>query len=250
MQPIVSVKKLFVRVGAMSVLEDIDIEINPGDYIGLAGPNGAGKSTFIKAILGLLPREKGFVELFGEPVEKFFQWQKVGYLPQRAISYNPLFPATVEEVIQTGLLAGKKIPKFFSKEDAERLSHVLNMLKIGPLKHRLISELSGGQQQKVFFARAIVSQPDLLVLDEPNTALDPQSRELFYQLLQRLNEENHTTIILISHDIASIGQYASKLLYLDKTKIFYGKFSDFCVSGKMSKYFGDEAQHIICHQHH
>jgi len=122
-------------------------------------------------------------------------------------------------------------------------------LEISDLAGRPVGKLSGGQQQRVFLARSIVAGPELLILDEPSTALDPQTRNNFFDLLKKLNSESKVTIILITHDVGQVGRYASRLLYLDKTVIFYGKFSDFCESGDMSKYFGDYSQHLICHQH-
>jgi zinc transport system ATP-binding protein len=113
----------------------------------------------------------------------------------------------------------------------------------------LIGDLSGGQQQRVLVARAIVNEPELLILDEPTTALDPETREKFFHTLQELNQNKKVTIILITHDIGSIGKYASKLLYLDKRIIFYGSFEDFCSSADMESYFGEFAQHLICHRH-
>jgi zinc transport system ATP-binding protein len=112
-----------------------------------------------------------------------------------------------------------------------------------------VGELSGGQQQRVFLARALVSDPELLILDEPSTALDPKTREHFFELAGRLNKDKGVTLIIITHDTAHIGQYAGKLLYLDKQIVFYGGFGDFCQSKEMEKFFGPFSQHLICHQH-
>jgi len=113
----------------------------------------------------------------------------------------------------------------------------------------MIGELSGGQQQRVFLARAIVHEPELLILDEPTAALDPETRERFFAMIQELNGKKGVTIILVTHDIGNIGKYASKLLYLDKKIIFYGSFNDFCLSDEMMGYFGAYSQHVICHRH-
>jgi len=120
---------------------------------------------------------------------------------------------------------------------------------ISDLKDKLIGELSGGQQQRVFLARSLVSNPELLILDEPSTALDPSSRESFLELLKKLNREIGITVLLITHDTSQIGKYADKLLYLDKKVIFFGGFADFCRSEEMGEYFGRFSQHLICHQH-
>lgn len=242
-------KKLFFKYESFEVLSDISFKVEQGDYVALAGPNGAGKTTLIKIILGLANNYSGLVELFGEDAKKFKNWNKVGYLPQRVNTFNPLFPATVREVVRLGLLSQKKFPKKFTKADDEKIKRVLDILGIGSLKDKLAGKLSGGQQQRVFLARALVSNPELLILDEPSTALDPQVRENFFELLQKLNKDKGITIILITHDTTQVGQYANKLLYLDKKIAFYGNFGDFCHSEEMGKYFGNFSQHLICHQH-
>jgi zinc transport system ATP-binding protein len=170
-------------------------------------------------------------------------------LPQKTATINTLFPATVREVVILGLLAKKKWPKRISKNDQIKSTEILKELGIDDLKNRMYSELSGGQQQKVLLARALVSNPELLIFDEPSTALDPESRESFFQLVEKLNKERGIAIILITHDTGYIGKYANKLLYIDKGLIYYGKFSEFCSSEKMNSYFGKYEQHLICHQH-
>jgi zinc transport system ATP-binding protein len=123
------------------------------------------------------------------------------------------------------------------------------MMDIVEIKNKLIGELSGGQQQRTFIARALVSEPDLLILDEPTAALDTEIREHFFGLLRDLNERSGITILIVTHDIGSIGKYASTLLYLDKKVIFHGTFDEFCFSADMGEYFGPFSQHVICHRH-
>jgi zinc transport system ATP-binding protein len=125
----------------------------------------------------------------------------------------------------------------------------LELLGIVPLKKRLIGGLSGGQQQRVLLARAMVNRPELLILDEPTTALDPETREQFYALLERINRSEGTTVLLVTHDTWSIGKYANRFLYVDKKIIFDGSFDDFCHSEEMTAFFGEHAQHLICHRH-
>jgi zinc transport system ATP-binding protein len=113
----------------------------------------------------------------------------------------------------------------------------------------MIGDLSGGQQQRVFIARALVNKPELLFLDEPTTALDPETRENFFEVLSDLNRNHKVTVVLVTHDIGTIGKYASKLLYIDRGVIFYGSFDEFCLSGDMTRFFGASSQHLICHRH-
>lgn len=246
---ILEINNLSANYGTTQVLKNISFNVERGDFVGLAGPNGAGKTTLIKTILGLLPIISGSIKLFNKPIADFNEWGNIGYLPQKSSTLNALFPATVGEVVGLGLLSKNKWVKRLSSEDQNEINQILDELGITNLKDKIFFELSGGQQQKVLLARALVSKPKLLIFDEPSTALDPESRESFFHLLQALNTKEKIAIILITHDTGFIGQYADKLLYIDKNLIYFGKFSDFCQSDKMNNYFGKYEQHLICHQH-
>ena len=246
---ILSVERLSFRYNSFEVLSDISFSVDAGNYIGLVGPNGSGKTTLIKIILGLIQPEKGSVSLFGTNASVFEEHYKIGYLPQKLTNFNPNFPATVKEIVSLGLLSKKGFPKRVEKDDEALINETMALTDVFDIEDALISELSGGQQQRVLVARAIVNKPELLILDEPTTALDPEAREKFFQVLHELNLRKNVTVILITHDIASIGKYASNLLYLDKKIIFYGSFEDFCLSENMTHYFGEFTQHLICHRH-
>ncbi len=249
MDSIVEVKNLSVQYGATDAINDISCKIEKGDFVGLVGPNGGGKTTFAKAILGLISTTSGKIFLFQEEISTFRDFKKIGYLPQKHTGINPLFPASVREVVLLGILSLKKWPKKISRNDWLKVDTLLESLGIVDLKEKLISELSGGQQQKVFLARALVSEPELLILDEPSTALDPNSREQFFANLKELNLQKKTTIVLITHDVGYVGEYANKLLYIDRKLVFFGKISDFCPSDKTGSCFEKSSQHIIWHQH-
>jgi zinc transport system ATP-binding protein len=249
MHPVVCVHNVSVRYGEAEALQNVSFEVHAGDYVGLVGPNGAGKTTLIKTLLGLLQFETGSIEILGKDIHSFSTWHKIGYLAQRVSPFNPLFPATVREVVALGLLSRKNHPKRFSAEDEGNIRQALDVLGIANLEERLVGELSGGQQQRVLLARALVCGPEILILDEPSTALDPQSKDNFFDLMKALNVTRGITVLLITHDVGQIGRFASKLLYLDRRVIFYGSFTDFCLSSEMGNYFGDHAQHLICHQH-
>jgi len=246
---IVSVKNLSARYNSIDVLRNISFDVMSGDFLGLVGPNGSGKTTAIKAILGLLKRTSGNVSLFGTNIHDFKDWHKIGFLPQKMTHFNPHFPATVSEVVASGLFSIKKFPRRIRRTDKACIHDALVMTDVAEIRDKMMGELSGGQQQRVLLARALVNQPELLILDEPTTALDPEARESFFQTITELNRTRFMTIILITHDIASIGKYASKLMYLDKQVIFCGSFEDFCRSEKMTNYFGEYTQHLICHRH-
>lgn len=248
--PVLAIRNLSFSYNASPVLTDISLTVRAGDYVGLVGPNGSGKSTLIRAILGLTPLRTGEISLFEEPLSAFRDWHKIGYLPQRIGQVNPHFPACAEEIVALGLLSLKKgFSKRVGEEDRSRINDAMELLGIADLRKKPIGELSGGQQQRVYIARAIVNQPSLLILDEPTTALDPETRERFYTLVGDLNRSGNMSVIFVTHDIGTIGRYANRLLYLDKKIIFFGGFDDFCRSSEMAAYFGNYSQHIICHRH-
>jgi len=248
MSAVIATEELSARYNSIDVLQDISFEVSAGDYIGLTGPNGAGKTTLIKALLGLVPISRGSVKLLGEELRRFSRWDRIGYLPQRA-NFSLLFPASVKEIVGLGLLAQKRTPKRLNSSDADRIDKALQLLGIESLRAKMMAELSGGQQQRVLLARALVVKPEVLLLDEPAAALDPQIRDSFFETIHDLNRDQRITVLLVTHDLGQIGQYATKLLYVDKRVVFFGRFSDFCVSAEMTDYFGTHSQHLICHQH-
>jgi len=235
---IIHVDNLTFRYNGTEVISDISFMVKRGDYLGIAGSNGSGKSTLIKNILGILKPLKGNINIFDQPLSSFNQWQRIGYLPQRINALNYHFPGTVSEIVRLGI----------KKCDPLDVKNTLALMGIAHLSTHLIGELSYGEQQRVMLARALIKKPDLLVFDEPTTALDPETRDIFYSLTGELNR-NGTTVVLVTHDTGIIGKYARNLLYLDKKLIFCGTFEDFCTSPDMTGFFGLDSQHMICHQH-
>ena len=245
----VAAEALTVRYGGAAVLDRVTFRVEPGDYVGIVGPNGSGKTTLIRALLGLSPPIEGRLELFGRPAASFRQWRRIGYLPQSTTPPMPRFPATVEEIVACGRLAHAGGRLRLSEADRAAIDRALAAAGIGDLRRTPVGSLSGGQRQRVFVARALAGEPELLLLDEPTVALDPVYREDFYRTLGAWNRERGTTILLVTHDSATIGHHASKLLYLDRTLVFFGSFDDFCRSPAMTARFGEFQQHMICHQH-
>lgn len=248
MTPVIEVKNLFVNYGQANVLNDISFAVESGDFVGIAGPNGAGKTTLIKAILGLIPKSAGTISLFGQTQEAFADWGKIGYLPQKLSNLNQLFPASIEEVILLGLLSKKKFPKIITKNDRKKVNKIIDELEITNLKGKMVSDLSGGQQQRVALARTMVSDPKILIFDEPSTALDPESRNDFFHLIKRLNDKG-TAILIITHDTGYIGSYANKLLYIDRKVVHYGSIGEFCQNENTGRHFERTDEHIIWHRH-
>ncbi len=249
MQSIIEAKSIFIKYDKNTVIENISFLIEKGDFIGLAGPNGAGKTTLIKAMLGLIPLTSGEFYIFNQKQKKFSDFSKIGYLPQKNSGVNILFPASVGEVVLLGLLAKKKKFKIVTQKDKKTVDEILEKLQIDNLRNKMFSELSGGQQQKVLLARALVSRPELLIFDEPSTALDPESRNYFFNFIQELNKKDGVSVILITHDTGYIGEYANKLMYVDKKLIYFGKMNNFCDSDDANFCFEKKNKHIIWHQH-
>jgi zinc transport system ATP-binding protein len=249
MKVAVATDRLWFGLNGTEILKDITFVLKRGEFLGMVGPNGSGKTTLIKLLLGLMAPTRGSIALFGQDIGDFHDWPKIGYLPQKITGFNPHFPATVEEIVALGLLAAKSFPRRIAKSDRKPVEEAMDLMDIKAIKNKLIGELSGGQQQRVLIAKALVSSPELLILDEPTAALDPETRERFFATLKDVNRQKGTTVIMITHDIGTIGQHASLMLYLDKTVIFYGGFDDFCISKDMTDYFGEHSQHLICHRH-
>jgi zinc transport system ATP-binding protein len=229
---LIDVKDLAVNYGDFRALDSINFHINSGDFLAVAGPNGSGKSTLIKTIIGLIKPSEGIIQKTGKDGKEL----SVGYLPQKSTYADPRFPATVEEIVSSGLLREKSFPRRFSADDKVKVENALTLLRVEELKKRQIGRLSGGQQQRALLARALVSNPAVLVLDEPTGALDPTSRDCFYTTLKEMNNDLGITIVIVSHDTHEIGSFANQLLFLDRQVKYFGDFSGF-ENSEMAHYF-------------
>jgi zinc transport system ATP-binding protein len=247
-EPLVSVKKISFSFGSTKVLDDISLAVTTGDFLAIIGPNGSGKSTLVKIILGLYENSKGSVELLGEDIKSFRQWDKIGYVPQKATNIDPFFPVSVREVVAMGLLSKKRFPRLVRRKDESLINQALEQVDLKDFKTRRIGELSGGQQQRVFIARAIVNQPSLLFLDEPTVGVDAETQERFYSMLGTLNQANKITIVLITHDLGIVNKQVNKIACLNQRLVFHGTHDDFCNSGVVQELLRGE-HHLVCHRH-
>jgi zinc transport system ATP-binding protein len=203
MRPFVEVEDVDFAYGPVLVLEHINLTVEPGDFLGIIGPNGSGKTTLLRIMLGLLPPSRGTVRLFGHSPDSFDQWGRLGYVPQRA-TIDPALPVTVHEVVATGLLPSLRLFGRLGATARTRIAEALGQVGMEAHAAARIGELSTGQQQRVLIARALVSKPDLLILDEPTGGVDPEAQTSFYSLLQHLNRERDVTLVLVSHDIGRL----------------------------------------------
>jgi zinc transport system ATP-binding protein len=248
-QSIVEIEHLSFYYNKQLVLDDITMQIPKGAFIGLVGPNGSGKSTLLKCILGLLEPAKGSIKLFEKPMGKFNDWHKIGYVSQKANSFNTGFPATVFEVVSTGLVSQKGLFARLNSHDRKKIEHAIQAVGMGEYVKKNIGELSGGQQQRVFIARALVSEPELLILDEPTVGVDAQTVQNFYQMLGSLNKENNITLLLVTHDVGTITDKVSHVACLNRHLHFHGDTNEFSKQKDILSEFYDHHVHVLTHDH-
>lgn len=232
------------------VLQDVNLDIKQGTFMGLVGPNGGGKTTLIRIILGLLEPTAGNVYLLDKTISKFHDWNRIGFVSQKANTFNKGFPATVFEVVSMGLTAKIGYLKFMNKQHKQKVLEAIGMVDMRKYAYTNIGELSGGQQQRIFIARALVSEPSLLILDEPTVGIDYKNVERFYELLHELNTKQNLTLLLVTHDTGVMTKYASNIVCLNKTLHFHGNTKEYSqLSTKdLSEIYGHPVQ-VIVHDH-
>ncbi len=247
MRPFVEIEKVSVRYGEVSVLEDIDLTVEPGDFLGIIGPNGSGKTTLLRIMLGLLVPTSGQVRLFGRLPASLKQWGRLGYVPQKA-TFDPALPVTVGEVVASGLVATLGLLRRVGAAERRRVADVLAQVGRSAFAAARVGSLSVGQQQRVLIARALVSDPELLILDEPTGGVDPEAQTSFYALLHHLNREREVTLILVSHDIGVVAKEVTRLACLNRRLIFHGRPGDFLSDAALAALYGP-AVRVVSHEH-
>ena len=212
MNPIIKLDNISASYDGKQVLTDVSLTIFDDDYLGIIGPNGGGKTTLVKVILGLKKADKGRISFFkdGKPVDNI----NIGYLPQYSfIDRN--FPISVYDVVLSGLSSKKPFLRPFTSNQHQQVRDTLSRMELDTFAQRHIGSLSGGQLQRVLLARAIVSRPDVVILDEPDTYVDNRFREQMYQMLEATNKE--CAVVIVSHDIAEILQYTKHVACVNHT---------------------------------
>ena len=197
------------------VLDQVNLEVKDGDYAILTGENGSGKSTFLKLLLGELKAQEGSITVNGKDISATFGKGDLGYVPQNSISRNQNFPATVEEIMMTGVYSSSWKARFRAKKEIPRLKAALAEMEMEEFWKRRIGDLSGGQQQRVSIARALCMNPKILFFDEPTSALDPELTGEILKVIKDLAQE-HITMVIVTHEMNFARDISDRIIFMDK----------------------------------
>lgn len=240
---IVNLEDVWFRFNEKWVLKSIYLTCKKGEILGIVGPNGGGKSTLLNIILGCLKPEKGKVLLFGKKPDKETRLE-VGYLPQ--ISHaDRQFPVNVMDVVLMGLYNRLGLFSFPRKADRDHAMELLHQVDMANYANKSYQSLSGGQKQRVNIARALASNPKLLVLDEPSTGIDSIAQEHFYELLAKLRDEQGISVIMVTHDIGTVTSYADRVACLNREIHYHGEPNSCFTTELHHKVFGKDLKIMV-----
>jgi zinc transport system ATP-binding protein len=226
--PLLDVDDAGITLGGNAVLKDVSFCLHRGEFVGLIGPNGAGKTTLVRTVLGLVPLTTGTITKSPQIV--------AGYIQQRGFMHDSQTPISVREVVSLG-----------ARGDAQKIHEALKAVSLSDFATARFGELSGGQQQRVLIAKALASQPNLLILDEPTTGIDERSQTEFYDILSRLHAEG-MTILMISHDVDTVLKVVTRVMCLNQTILYDGPSEHFEADKYLPRFYGQ--QHRILHHQH
>jgi zinc transport system ATP-binding protein len=246
-RPLLEIEHVSFGYGGAPVLIDVSLAIREGDFLAIIGPNGSGKTTLLKLILGLLKPDEGRILFQGKDLAAGAERPKIGYIPQKATHFDPLFPASVREVVAMALRSPSRAAGGRKREEAA-IRYALEVVGMEDAADRRIGRLSGGQQQRVFIARAIVDKPRALFLDEPTTGVDAETQDHFYGLLDLLNKREGITIALITHDIGIVDRHITQVACLNQRLVYHGSHADFCRSDTLKDMLAG-GHHLVSHRH-
>ncbi len=230
----IRMESLGVRLGGHLVLEDLNVTVESGAFVSIIGPNGAGKTSLLKTILGLIPVGAGRLRINGRTPEGL-PTGEIGYVPQFK-TLNRSFPGTAIELVASGLK--RRWPGRLGKADRERAEAMLLRVKANHLEGRSITRLSGGELQRVYLARALVSRPGIILLDEPATGIDVVGELDMYRLLEDYQKESGATVMMITHDLNAVCHLCSHVLLLNRRQIGYGPSAEVLSDENMRRVFG------------
>ncbi len=201
----------FAYSGKDMILHDASLMVNRGELFGIIGPNGGGKTTLIKLILGLLKPDKGSITVFNK--KPHIVSHLIGYVPQEK-DVNKNFPISVKDVVLMGRLAKKRLFSFYTERDLDIVRESLRFVEMDSHIDKQMDELSGGQKQRIYIARALSTKPEILLLDEPSTGIDPKFHDELYGLIDRINK--HVTIIVVTHDLECLSNRVTSIAYVNR----------------------------------
>ncbi len=261
---VLEVADVSIKYNGYPAVDKINFSVKEGDLLGIVGPNGAGKTTLFKAIIGL-QNYTGSIKLFGYEGKDYHPLLPlIGYVSQK-VNFEQNFPATVQEIVSMGLLPEKKLAKgaillqncgyvwnrVYNKleKDSDKVLRTLKTVGLESLKDRRIGDLSGGELQRVFIAKALVKDPVLLILDEPVTGVDMEAQSKFYNLLKTINKENKITIVWSSHDLEAISKLANRVACMNRKLFFHGEKEEFFSNKELLKTYAESAMQMHMHNH-
>lgn len=210
----IEIKNLKFGYNENLILKGVNLDLDQGDFAVISGENGSGKSTLIKLILGELKKDHGSIKLFGIDMEDFNNFDKIGYVPQVNEAIKVAFPVSAREYVGLNLYKEFSVFNTITKKSKTKIENTFSTLKIKDLIDRPVNTLSGGQAQRVMIARAMVNNPDILILDEPTVGIDQKSKEDFLDLLVHLNTHHGISILMITHEMDILGDYVDKVFKL------------------------------------
>lgn len=216
---VVEIDDARVVLGDRPVLHGVNLQVRRGEVVTLLGPNGSGKSTLVRAAVGLVPTASGTVRLFGTPLRSFRDWSRIGYVPQRSSAASGV-PSTVREVVTSGRLARRRPFWPLRARDREAVDRAIELVGLADRADASVATLSGGQQQRVLIARAAATEPDLLVLDEPNAGVDQRSQEAFARALRTFVASGRT-VLLVLHEMGPLEPLVDRAVVLDSGVVVY-----------------------------
>ncbi len=246
--PVLEVSNLHVDRSNSPVIEDANFTIQRGDYVGIVGPNGGGKTSLLLALLNLLPRRRGTIRLFGQDIDSFSHWEKVAYVPQDAINFDPHFPLDVRELVALGRVNRKNIGRSLKRGDWDAVDESIDFMGLTDIADRRIGQLSGGQKQRVFVAKALVRKPEIIFLDEPVVGVDAKTQERFFKKLSDLNVARGITILLVTHDLTAVFCRMSKVVCMNRW-VNVAEITEDLEPGEFLRKAYGEHFHFVFHKH-
>jgi len=213
------VRGMSVALDGRPVLQQVDLDVSAGEFVALLGANGSGKSTLVRAAVGLVPTSSGTIELFGTPLDRFRDRQRLGYVPQRTRAVAGV-PATVREVVMSGRLSRRRFVGWRTKDDVAAVEAAIQRVGLADRSQSSVSEMSGGQQQRAMIARALASDAELLIMDEPTAGVDHDNQEILAELLGSLVGEG-TSVLLVAHELGPLRPLIDRAVVLDQGHVTY-----------------------------